>query len=93
MFQAGFIAPNESIALADVCFEVARVLTWSDENLIASAEIGSLAESLNLIAMKRVHERDTLGIDVPGVTRTVACLTRRTQFNQWVSRQNGSVIC
>jgi hypothetical protein len=67
---------NESLALADACFELARVLKWSNDNFVADAEIGGLAEKLNSIAMKRVHDDDTLGIDVPVVTRAVSYLTQ-----------------
>lgn len=35
-----------------------------------------LAEKLNAIAMERVDDRDTLGINVPVVTRAVAYLTQ-----------------
>jgi hypothetical protein len=54
---------NESLALADACFELARVSKWSNDNPAADAEIG-------------VHDDDTLGIDVPVVTRAVAYLTQ-----------------
>lgn len=67
---------NESLGLADACFELSRVLKWSKDNPAAEAEIGSLTEKLNSIAMKRVHDGDTLGIDVPVVTRAIAYLTQ-----------------
>lgn len=67
---------NESLALADACFGLARVLKWSNDDPVAESEIGGLAESLNSIAMKRVHDRDTLGIDVPLVTRAILYLTQ-----------------
>jgi hypothetical protein len=67
---------SESLALADACFNLARVLKWSKDNPSAEAAIGVLAENLNSIAMKRVHDRDTLGIDVPVVARAVAYLTQ-----------------
>ena len=45
---------------------------------LARSECGDwrFAEKLNGIAMERVHDRDTLGIDVPVVTRAVAYLTQ-----------------
>lgn len=67
---------NESVALADACFELARVLKWSQDSPAAAADIGALAEKLNGIAMKRVHDHDQLGIDVPVVTRAIAYLTQ-----------------
>jgi hypothetical protein len=67
---------NESLALADACFDLARTLKWSKESPAPEAEIGALAERLNAVAMERVHDRDTLGIDVPVVTRAVAYLTQ-----------------
>jgi hypothetical protein len=67
---------NESLGLADACFELARVLKWSKEKSAADAKIGSLTDKLNFIAMKRVHDGDTLGIDVPVVTRAIAYLTQ-----------------
>lgn len=67
---------NESLDLAKVCFELARVLKWSKDDPAAEAEIGSLAEKLQSIAMERVHHRDTLGIDVPVVTRAIAYLSQ-----------------
>lgn len=67
---------NESLALADACFKLARVLKWSKESAASEREIGSFAEKLNAIAMERVHDRDTLGIDVPVVTRAVVYLTQ-----------------
>jgi len=67
---------NESIALADACFELARVLKWSKDHPVPEVEIGALAENLNAIAMDRIHDRDTLGIDVPVVTRAIVYLTQ-----------------
>jgi hypothetical protein len=67
---------NESLALADACFDLARTLKWSKDSPAPEAEIGALAEKLNAVAMERVHDRDTLGIDVPVVTRAVAYLTQ-----------------
>jgi hypothetical protein len=67
---------NESLALADACFELARVLKWSKDSAVPEREIGGLAEKLNAIAMERVHDRDTLGRDVPVVTRAVVYLTQ-----------------
>ncbi len=67
---------SESLALSDACFQLARVLKWSKDLPAPNAEIGGLAEKLNGIAMERVHDRDTLGIDVPVVTRAVAYLTQ-----------------
>src|SRR5262249_42367834 len=67
---------NESLALADACFELARVLKWSKDGPASEMEIGGLAERLNAIAMERVHHRDTLGRDVPVVARAVAYLSQ-----------------
>ena len=67
---------SESLALVDACFELARVLKWSKDNPAVEAVIGRLAENLNTIAMKRVHDADTLGIDVSVVTRAVAYLAQ-----------------
>ena len=67
---------KESLALADACFELARVLKWSKQSAAPDGDIGGLAEKLNAIAMERVHDRDTLGIDVPVVTRAVVYLTQ-----------------
>src|SRR5438874_550393 len=67
---------TESLALADACFELARVLKWSKDSPASEAEIGGLAEKLNAVAMERVHDRDTLGRDVPVVARGVAYLTQ-----------------
>jgi hypothetical protein len=71
---------NESVALADACFALARVLKWSKDTAASEREIGSLAEKLNTIAMERVDDRDTLGIDVPVVTRAVIYLTQTHAF-------------
>jgi hypothetical protein len=67
---------NESLGLADACFELARVLKWSKDDPAAEAGIGSLTEKLNALAMRRVHDGDPLGIDVPVVTRAIAYLTQ-----------------
>jgi hypothetical protein len=67
---------NESLALADACFKLARVLKWSKDSSSSEGELGGLAKKLNAIAMERVYDRDTLGIDVPVVTRAIVYLTQ-----------------
>ena len=52
------------------------MLKWSNEGAATEAEIGGLAEKLNVIAMERIEDRDTLGRDVPVVTRAVVYLTQ-----------------
>jgi hypothetical protein len=67
---------NESLALADACFKLARTLKWSKDSPASEAEVGGLAAKLNAIAMERVDDRDTLGIDVPVVMRAITYLTQ-----------------